>query len=167
MDLTDRIVDGPRWIVVTPKGPLGAIGDFLAAMGLGSAGSQAAAMGAMIVFALLVLRLAQHGFDRQTIGAADMAPSRGVALAAALARQRGARPADLAPLPHGTQRGSRGPAGGALIARSGEGCLWRKGQAGSSDRQTMWVCISCHQAAYTRDGKAPQTCHRATAPRPI
>ena len=167
MDLTDRILDGPRWIVVTPKGPLGEIGDFLAAMGLGSAGSQAAAMGAMIVFALLVLRLAQRGFDRQTIGAADMAPSRGVALAAAQARHRGARPGDPAPLPHMSQRGSPGVAGGALIARSGEGCLWRKGQAGSSDRQTMWVCTACRQAAYTRDGQAPQTCHRATAPRPI
>ena len=74
MDLTDRIMDGPRWIVVTPKGALGQIGDFLAAMGLGSAGSQAAAMGATIVFALLVLRLAHRGSDRRTIGAADMAP---------------------------------------------------------------------------------------------
>ena len=74
MDLTDRIMDGPRRIVVTPKETLGQIGDFLAAMGHGSAGSQAAAVGATIVFALLVLRLAQRGFDRRTIGAPDMAP---------------------------------------------------------------------------------------------
>ncbi len=167
MDLTDRIVDGPRWIVVTPKGTFGQIGDFLAEIGLGSAGSQAAAMGALIVFALLMLRLAQRGFDRQTIGAAEIGPSRGVALAAAQARQRGARPGDPAPLPYMAQGGSRGAPGSALIARNGEGCVWRRGQAGSSDRQTMWVCTACRQAAYTRDGQAPKTCHRATAPRPI
>jgi len=167
MDLTDRIMDGPRWIVVTPKGTLGQIGDFLAEMGLGTAGSQAAAMEALIVFALLVLSMAQRSFDRQTIGAADLGTSRGVALAAAQARQRGARPGDPAPLPYTPQGGSRGAAGTALIARSGEGCAWRRGQAGSSDRQTMWVCTACRQAAYTRDGQAPKTCQRATTPRPI
>jgi len=74
MDLTDRMMDSPRRIVVTPKETLGQIGDFLAAMGLRTAGSQAAAVGATIVFALLVLRLAQRGSDCQPIGVADMAP---------------------------------------------------------------------------------------------
>ena len=167
MDLTDRIMDGPRWIVVTPKGTLGQIGDFLAAMGLGSAGPQAAAMGATIVFALLVLRMAQRGFDRQTIGAADLGPARGVALAAAQARLCGARPGDPAPLPYTPQGGSRGASGSTLIARSGEGCAWRLGLAGSSDRQAMWVCTACRQAAHTRDGQVPKTCHRANPPRPL
>ena len=42
--------------------------------GLGLPGRRRRRMGATIVFALLVLRLAQRGFDRQTIGAADLAP---------------------------------------------------------------------------------------------
>ena len=140
MDLTDRIVYGPRWIVVAPKGPFGQIGDLLAAMGLGTAGAQAAAMAATIVCALLVLRVMHRSLDRQGLGPAD----RGVALAVAQSRQHGVRPSDPAPLPYRTQRASRGKAGTALIGRGGEGCLWRKGQVRSSDRQTMWVCTSCH-----------------------
>ena len=64
-------------------------------------------------------------------------------------------------------RGSRGASGSTLIARSGEGCAWRLGLAGSSDRQAMWVCTACRQAAYPRDGQAPNTCHRANPPRPL
>lgn len=144
MDLTDRIMDGPRWIVVAPKGPFGQIGDLLAAMGLGTAGAQAAAMAATIVLALLVLRVMHRSLGRQGLGPAERNMTRSVALAVAQSRQHGMRPSDPAPLPYRTQRASRGKAGTALIGRGGEGCLWRKGQVRSSDRQTMWVCTSCH-----------------------
>lgn len=160
-------MDGPRWNVVTPKGTFGQIGDLLAAMGLGTAGAQAAAMAATNVYALLILRVMHRSLDRRSIGLAHRGVSRSVALAVAQAPQRGVRPSDPAPLPDWTQRASRGKAGIALIARGGAGCLWRKGQGGASDRQTLWVCSSCRQASHRQDGQAPRTCHRATAPRPI
>ena len=167
MDLTDRTVDGPRWIVVTPKGTFGQIGDLLAAMGLGTSGAQAAAMAATIVFARLVLHVMQRSLDRQSLGPANRGVSRNVALAVAQSRQHGVRPSDPAPLPDWTQRASRGKAGTVLIARGGEGCLWRKGQGGSPDRQTMWVCTSFRQTSHRQAGQAPRTCHRGTAPRPV